>query len=288
MCSYEGSTLAESAMARLRTVIAQETINSIQLGSFSFGGEVYPLPLSTPIYYSPEYQHSDPDVLPVYETQIDIVEISTLQGARLLALAGASRIGVLNFASAKNPGGGFLRGTQAQEESIARSSTLYPSLTSSTSQPFYALHRPDPRRGYYSHAMIYSPDILIFRDDDGGWAVPVKVDVLTSPAVNAGIVRKRHQGDVEPQIEHVMRERMTRILSLFEKHGATDLVLGSFGTGIFKNNVDMVANLWKDLLLGTGTRFEHSFQRVVFAILGAETFRTFKEVFEARVPESST
>ncbi|TGU62336.1 TIGR02452 family protein, partial [Mesorhizobium sp. M00.F.Ca.ET.186.01.1.1] len=34
----------------------------------------------------------------------------------------------LNFASAKNPGGGFLGGSQAQEESLARASGLYPCL----------------------------------------------------------------------------------------------------------------------------------------------------------------
>jgi len=34
----------------------------------------------------------------------------------------------LNFASAKNAGGGFLGGSQAQEESLARSSALYATL----------------------------------------------------------------------------------------------------------------------------------------------------------------
>ena len=40
-------------------------------------------------------------------------------------------ISILNFASAKNPGGGFLRGSMAQEESIAYVSTLYHSLIQS-------------------------------------------------------------------------------------------------------------------------------------------------------------
>ena len=39
-----------------------------------------------------------------------------------------SRIACLNFASAKNPGGGFLGGSLAQEESLSLCSTLYPTL----------------------------------------------------------------------------------------------------------------------------------------------------------------
>jgi len=38
---------------------------------------------------------------------------------------GGEHCGVLNFASAKNPGGGFLKGSFAQEEALAASSDLY-------------------------------------------------------------------------------------------------------------------------------------------------------------------
>ena len=78
-----------------------------------------------------------------------------------------NKIGILNFASAKHPGGGFLSGAQAQEESLARSSTLYPSLASETAEPFYTMHRHDPQAGYYSHSIIYSPNVLLLRDDEG-------------------------------------------------------------------------------------------------------------------------
>jgi uncharacterized protein (TIGR02452 family) len=81
------------------------------------------------------------------------------------------------------PGGGFINGANAQEESIARSSTLYASLMTRTAQQFYTLHTSDGRNGFYTHAMVYSPDVVVFRRDDDEMALPMMIDVLTSPAV---------------------------------------------------------------------------------------------------------
>lgn len=75
-----------------------------------------------------------------------------------------------------------------------------------------------------------------------------------------------------------MKERMARLLFLFESQGVRDVVLGSFGTGVFRNKVSMVAGIWAELLLEDGARYKHSFERVVFAVLGRETFDEFKEV----------
>ncbi|KZP28482.1 hypothetical protein FIBSPDRAFT_852625 [Athelia psychrophila] len=105
-------------------------------------------------------------------------------------------IGVLNFASATKPGGGFLTGAQAQEESLARSSTLYRSLTAAPAQAFYAAHNRNSRGEYYTHAMALSPGVVFFRDDAGGWTEPVEADVLTSAAVNAGAARNTLHGRV--------------------------------------------------------------------------------------------
>lgn len=221
--------------------------------------------------------------------RISLLEVSTLEGARLLAIehAGQStrpKIGLLNFASAKKPGGGFLNGAQAQEESIARSSTLYPTLMTSVAQEFYATHKRDPKGGYYTHAMIYSPSVVVFRDDQGGWVEPLPVDVLTSAAVNAGVVRRTLNGSVggqseEERIARAMKERMGRVLYLFESQGVKNVVLGSFGTGVFQNKVTTVASIWAELLLEDGSRFGTSFDHIMFAVLGRQTYEEFEKIF---------
>ncbi|KAJ7686932.1 hypothetical protein B0H17DRAFT_1136597 [Mycena rosella] len=192
-------------------------------------------------------------------TAIEILETTTLDAARTAALKGRKRpIGVLNFASAEQPGGGFINGSNAQEESLARSSTLYASLMTLTAQQFYSLHSAHGNGGFYTHAMI---------------------DVLTSPAVHAGLARRRaRSGDsVEANIVRTMRERMARVLFLFERRGVRNLILGSFGTGVFQNDVDAVAAIWAELL---ADRFARSFQFVAFAVMDHPTYQRFSRAFE--------
>jgi uncharacterized protein (TIGR02452 family) len=211
---------------------------------------------------------------------VQILKMSTLEGAHSLSQTHrASKIGVLNFASAIQPGGDFMNGTSAQEESIARSSSLYLSLKTRQATAFYELHGRDNGGGYYSHSMIYSPSIAIFRDDNGNWLSPYYVDIVTSPAVNAGQVRKVRLPDTEKNILSVMEERMGRILRLFERSGVRNLVLGSFGTGAFQNDVGSLAKIWGELLGASGARFANSFDRVIFAIPDSYTRRKFATGF---------
>ncbi|KAI0094147.1 hypothetical protein BDY19DRAFT_999321 [Irpex rosettiformis] len=155
---------------------------------------------------------------------------------------------------------------------------LYPTLMTATGQKFYTLHNKDPQDGVYSHAMIYFSGDLLMRDIGGSWLdLLVEVDVLASPAMSAGVtIRGEKRTD---EVESVVMERMARILCLYEIQDMQNLVLGSFGTGVFQINVGMVARIWAELLLDAGARFEKSFDNVVFAVLGSQTFGTFQEVF---------
>ncbi|KAI0698311.1 hypothetical protein C8T65DRAFT_13669 [Cerioporus squamosus] len=267
--------------ARLKD-IADTTLDAIDRGSYILDETTHDLRVAMDqskrqtTYHAPDSLSSWASATPpppVSHTKISLLEMSTLEGARYLHdtlgsqasdthqqdSLSSRKVGVLNFASAKKPGGGFKSGAQAQEESIARSSTLYPTLMTRVAQAFYTLHNRDPKAGYYTHAMIYSPGVTVFRADNGDFVEPYSIDVLTSPAVNAGVARKTLFGrvagpNVESKIEQAMRERMARVLYLFEQQGVKHLVLGSFGTGVFKNKVDTVASIWADLLAGDNAR----------------------------------
>jgi len=297
--------------------IAADTLAAVECGSYTDSdGNTHTVhdfsktPSATD-YYPPDSSLSSwatspaPSSADDYTTELVLCKSSALEGVQYCAPL-ARKIGVLNFASAMRPGGGFISGASAQEESIARSSNLYSSLMTPQAQRFYAVHKTEKKNKYYTHAMIYTRGVQLFRSDAGGWMPPSIVDILTSAAVNAGVVRKREGGDnangegggikayfkpvnatpqtaptkdVEKAIEDVMRERMGRVLYLFEKEGMQDLVLGSFGTGVFQNKVPMVAKLWVELLAAPDARFKNSFQRVAFAIIDQKTCAVFKEVF---------
>src|SRR5262245_2481136 len=55
-----------------------------------------------------------------YDTRYEVTNETTLDAVRRLVGEGEDNVMCLNFASAKNPGGGFLGGALAQEECVAR------------------------------------------------------------------------------------------------------------------------------------------------------------------------
>jgi uncharacterized protein (TIGR02452 family) len=119
---------------------------------------------------------------------VRVQNATTLAAAAQLA-ADFGRVGVLNFASARNPGGGFLGGSQAQEESLARSSGLYPCLTQFAEM--YAYNSLPASTALYSDHLIYSPGVPVLRSDDGQWLPrPLLLDIITAPAVNAGALAR--------------------------------------------------------------------------------------------------
>ncbi|MCI9319699.1 MAG: TIGR02452 family protein [Lachnospiraceae bacterium] len=212
-----------------------------------------------------------------FSLQERIDNISTVDAVRILAEEGKKDIAVLNFASAKNPGGGFLNGAKAQEESITASSTLYKTLIAHPE--YYENNRAQKSMMYTDHG-IYSPDVLFIRNGKFDLEKePVKASVLTIPAVNMGQVRLK--GEDEETARHVMYRRMRLILSVFAEKGAKNLVLGAYGCGVFRNDPVQIALWWKELLAGgLGAYFESIFHAVLDHSKNQDCIMAFRQAAE--------
>ncbi len=98
-----------------------------------------------------------------FETQFEVCQCSSLKAILTLAEEeNQEKLMCLNFASAKNPGGGFINGAEAQEESLARTSALYE--TQLQVDDYYKTHRA-MKFCFYTDMMIYSPKVPVFRKD---------------------------------------------------------------------------------------------------------------------------
>jgi uncharacterized protein (TIGR02452 family) len=213
-----------------------------------------------------------PDVVPSDRpTVFEVVNDTTLAAARKLVAEGFNPA-ALNFASARHPGGGFLNGARAQEESLCRASALYYCINGN---PMYRHHAQTDC--YYSNYAIYSPAVPVFKDDDGEpLDAPYRCGFVTAPAVNAGALR---DADRRPgRIRKEMEERVEKVLAVMAGHGHDAAVLGAWGCGVFKNDPEMIAELFAQALRG---RFAGVFAKVVFAVLSSdgETIRPFEERF---------
>lgn len=210
-----------------------------------------------------------------FETQFETWRCSSLKAILdLSAEEDQEKIMCLNFASAKNPGGGFINGAEAQEESLARTSALYETLL--MADDYYTTHR-NMTSCFYTDTMIYSPQVPVFRKDKGELlSKPVMCNFITSPAVNAGVV-KRQEPERENEILGAMDIRTDKMLALALHQGNETLILGAWGCGVFKNDPKEIAGLFKKYLQG---KYKNKFKRVVFAVLTKkeEMLKPFEEI----------
>jgi uncharacterized protein (TIGR02452 family) len=268
--------------------IATETLAAFDAGSYTSPNGVH-VELSTLLgaclestrQYQPEdlaalMAQTPPRLAAGAATSFAVSPETSLQGAARLTLSGGyQRIGVLNFASARNPGGGVLSGARAQEESLARSSALYLSLL--RCPEFYAFHR-SLDTCIYSDRMIFSPHCPVVRDDAGQWlSAPYLVDFITSAAPNAGAIM-RNEVHNRSQIGPILRERAAKVLALAAHQQIDALVLGAWGCGAFQNDARLVATAFYEHLCPQG-KYANCFGYVLFAIRDATRERNVYNAF---------
>ena len=205
------------------------------------------------------------------ETRVQVTNETTL-GASLRLVERGLRPLALNFANGIHPGGGFLSGARAQEEVLCRSSALYQTLID---DPMYEEH-PKRQLPDSTDRAIYSPDVPVFRMDDGTELPhPWLLSFITCAAPYAPVIGQPQAGDL-------LQKRIHRVLAIARSYGHSALVLGAWGCGAFANDPHRTAIDFRQAL---ENHYGEAFADIVFAIADWSSERRFlgpfRDIFAA-------
>ena len=151
-------------------------------------------------------------------------------------------ISILNFADGEAIGGGYLKGSDAQEEDLCRKiPELYTSL-------LYSKHKCYPFGPSTSHRytnVLFTENMLIKRDEELNFIKNPKkwrkVNVVSAAAPNL----KKH----ELYDDDKMKKLVTNIFLTPCRYKTNNiLILGAWGCGAFYNNPETIANLFKNAI----------------------------------------
>ena len=177
------------------------------------------------------------------------------------------RIAVVNFASYKNPGGMFLRGSSAQEESLCHESFLYNVLRHMNH--YYEENQKRLNWALYTDRAIYSPDVYFMRGDRVRTC-----GVITCAAPNWSAA-SRHTGAVSrSRNTEALRSRIGMIRDIADNNQVDVLIFGAFGCGVFGQDPEEVARISLEVFGKT-----NYLKKVIFAVPGTDrNAAVFKEL----------
>ena len=206
-----------------------------------------------------------------YNTLISVVNDDCLSVARTLLKKG-DRVGVLNMASPRRPGGGVATGSGAQEENLCRRSNLYTYIANA-------------KGAYPMKSGSFSSNVCVFKDGESEYRVcaPYFVDVISvaayaNPTLIKGRLANKEREYTIAQIRNIFR--------LSYLGGDERLVLSAFGCGAFHNPPSEIASLFGLVL--DEEEFKGRFKEIVFAIIddfnarGEGNYKPFAMYFDKK------
>jgi uncharacterized protein (TIGR02452 family) len=268
--------------------IAKETLDILERGEFvSASGKVVNFAVEQKMaedgtkLYRPEdveklMQHTSDNKASSYSVEVTD-ETTQVAAYRLVKAEGCQDLVLLNYASARNPSGGFINGAKAQEEDLARCSGLY--LCQLKQPTYYEVNRLHDSLLYTDH-IIYSPRVPWFRKRSRELLDEYFLaSVITAPAPNAGQVLRRNP-TAHSAIESILRRRAGYVLAVARDNGHRSLLLGAWGCGVFCNNASIVADAFGQWL--ESPSFHGCFDRVVFGIYDSSKSKDTLQAFQSR------
>ena len=212
--------------------------------------------------------------------EIRLTDSRTVNAAKKYS---GQRVCILNFASSVTPGGGVVNGSSAQEESICRVTTLYPSLSDDKAiAKFYYAHRIKIDNYEMSRAnnddCIYTPDVIALRDDYGSLSLLDEKDRYSFDVITCAAPDLRHgRGAIDlgpDEIFELFCRRISRILTVAAVNNVEVMILGAFGCGAFGNDPAIASLAFRKSI----QEYIHDFKVIDFAIPnGARSDGNYRE-----------
>lgn len=260
-------------------IIAEETLSILKYGKYNADLKNVTLDMDKlrKVILYPDKQTVQTENNNKYNTKFLVYERDTVSA--IFACPVPEKCAVLNFASAKHPGGGFITGANAQEESLCRSSSLYASVGSTEAEYMYKYNTLTNKSRFYSDYMLFSPNVVFFRKFNGSLTSKyADVSVITAPAVNCKIADPVKNST---QIRNIMQRRIRKIFDIAIQNNKTYLILGAWGCGVFGHQTTDVANDFKIVL--SEEKYKNAFENVEFSVLCGrrpEILTPFKNLFK--------
>lgn len=205
------------------------------------------------IIYSPDYEFSNENIRPIEEHMSG--GLLSLDSVEAIMNCSLGKTAVLNFASYKEPGGGFMVGSRAQEECLCHDSFLY-NVLRHFKKDYYDWNNKNKNLGLYLNRAIYTPNVRFMKD-----GVSRCCDVITCAAPNYSVGKK--YGNISKELNsEVLKSRIKFVLDIAVENNVDTLILGAFGCGVFSQDAEEVISIFHEYLSTTHKRFK----TIVFAI----------------------
>ncbi len=214
---------------------------------------------------------------------------------------------ILNLASNVSPGGGYHKGTNAQEECLCQMSTLSQSLYQFGSIKYKHIrdaklpNYPDVYPMDINYGGLYSPNITFFRHNESKYYA-LRDKVFTCPIITVASLSNREKNDytnderkyfntdgtLTEDGRKIEANKIRTIYRIALANGHDSIVLGAFGCGVYNLLPSEVSRLFYDIL--NEPEFKGNFKKIVFAILETQKrgkvvgslgkFKPFYELFK--------
>ena len=201
--------------------------------------------------------------------------VSFASGNVVTAILEAEKpVAVLDPASYRYAGGGYLRGWRGPEEDMCDEGNLF-AILEAFQKSYYAPNKQTASGELYTSRAIDIPDVVFSRN---GEIVKASVAVVAAPNRQRALERRRS----ERECDLALAERVDAAMRLLASFGATTVVIPAFGFG--RNGsfaASQVAQLFHDWIV----EHDGAIPNVVFSLWNGADADAFKSAFADRWQE---